>query len=166
MFYFALQACQAISSIKLSSSKYIKPGRSTPLVKDVGTIPFEDTKRKCPQNLTGTNYNFLGHMPRHISSIASNMAPGKPQGMTNSSPSETFSSAEAEKAFCRQSIGQVPIPNHSHLHVIDGISNKQTTHASTVNGFQKPFSDDIGDDDDDILKVILVSFKKSVKLHG
>lgn len=153
-----MQACQAISSIKLSSSKYIKPGRSTPLVKDAATIPFEDTKRKYPQNLGGTNNNFLGHMPRHVSSVASNMAPVKPQGMASSSPSGTFSSSEAEKAACRQSNGQFPIPNHSHLHVIDGLSNKQTFHASTVNGFQKPFSDDIGDDDDDILEVILVSF--------
>lgn len=146
------KACQAISSIKLSSSKYIKPGRSTPLVKDVGTSPFEETKRKYPQNLDGANNNFLGQMPTYISSIASNMAPGKPQGMPSSSPSGTFGNAEAEKAACRQSNGQVPIPNHSHQHVIDGLSNRQTTHASTVNGFQKPFSDDIGDDDDDILE--------------
>ncbi|KAK1374273.1 DNA helicase [Heracleum sosnowskyi] len=118
------KACQAISNIKLSSSKYIKPGRSSPLVKNVGTVPFEDTKRKYPQNPVGANTNILG----------------------------SFGSAEAEKAVCRQSNGQVPIPNHPHLHVIDGLSNKHTTHASTVNGFQKPFSDDIGDDDDAILE--------------
>lgn len=91
-------------------------------------------------------------MPPHISSNASNMAPGKPKGMTSSSPSGIYGISEAEKAACRQSNGQVPVHNHTHLNVNDGLSNNQTTHASTVNGFQKPFLDDI--DDDDILEVI------------
>lgn len=154
---YTSQACQAISRIKLSSNKYIKPGRSSPLVKDVGTIPLGDATRKIPQNLGGANGNFLGQMPPYISSNDSNTTPDKPKGMASSYPSGINGIAEAGKVACRQSNGQAPIHNHSHPNVTDGLYN-QSTHASTVNGFQKHFPDDI--DDDDILGVSYDSFSK------
>ncbi|KAL1828331.1 ATP-dependent DNA helicase Q-like 4A isoform X2 [Daucus carota subsp. sativus] len=158
------KACQAISRIKLSSNKYIKPGRSSPLVKDVGTIPLGDATRKIPQNLGGANGNFLGQMPPYISSNDSNTTPDKPKGMASSYPSGINGIAEAGKVACRQSNGQAPIHNHSHPNVTDGLYN-QSTHASTVNGFQKHFPDDIDDDDIlgslDVDKIVMEHYQSS-----
>lgn len=121
----------------MSSRNYIKPGRSSPLVKDVNTLSLEDSRRKSPRTSSDVNKSFN----------TTDLGIGKSKCIGSSFPSGTFDVVDSGNAASRKSEGYTSLHSYSHSSVISGLSSNQTAHASPVNGIQNTFPDGIADDD-------------------
>lgn len=155
------QVCQIISSIKLSSRNYIKPGRSLPLSKDVNTVSSEDGRRKNLLTSTDANNNFSSYMGTHQNSTAIKTRIGKNNGLDSLLLSST--PVVPVKASSRQNEVHGSMHNYSHESFINGLSNNHIAHATPVNGFQNKIPDDIVDDD--LLEVVNIAVSNVEALH-
>ncbi|KAA8536559.1 hypothetical protein F0562_029037 [Nyssa sinensis] len=145
------KAWQALSSLQLSCRNYIKPGKTTPLVKGVSDSLSQDVRRTSQQCTSAVNNKFSGHMRTHQNISETNCRlGGSVRGF--SFPSSCTDVAAAGKAVSGQSEGHTSMLNNSHARDVNGLSSNHTSHSSQMNGFEDSFPSGI--DDDDILKNI------------
>ena len=153
-----MQAWNALSSLKLSSRNYSKPGKMAPLLKEA-SVEFPQDVRKC--NLQ-SSYNLNSqHVDHNL--------PHQNLSKTNSSCSEIsscrgnpFQSGSACAANAGQGHGLSETKSsklyNSHIQVTFQSSGMRNVHTDRVKEFVDAFSH--GTDDDDILEVIHVIFVK------
>ena len=153
-----LQAWGALSSLKLSSRNYSKPGKMAPLLKDA-SVEFPQDVRKCNlQSSHNTNNQYLEHNLPHQN-----------LGETNSSYSETAScrgNSFRSGSACAENAGREGGQNetkpsmlyNSHIQVVGQSSGTCNVHTGQVKELVGAFPN--GTDDDDILEVIHAIFVK------
>lgn len=146
------KAWGALSSLKLSSRNYSKPGKMAPLLKDA-SVEFPRDVRKCNlQSSHNTNNQYLEHNLPHQN-----------LGETNSSYSETAScrgNSFRSGSACAENAGREGGQNetkpsmlyNSHIQVVGQSSGTCNVHTGQVKELVGAFPN--GTDDDDILEDI------------
>lgn len=144
-----MQAWQLLSSLRLSSKSYTKPGKTLPLTIDASASAIGKSgqaNKKWSSNVNSTSFE---HAPLHQNFSISNNEVGE----SRKSVGASFpSNAQVGNFVTRQNTVYTSMANTSQNHPSDRSASSGADDANKINGSNRTFV--AGVDDDDILEVI------------
>lgn len=146
-----MQAWQLLSSLRLSSKSYTKPGKTLPLTKDVSASALGKSGQANQQWSSNVNSTSFGHAPlRQNFSSSNNEIRESRKSAGTSFPSH----AQVGNFVTRQNSIYTSMANTCQNRPSDGSTSSSADDINKIKGSNGTFVSGIDDDDDDILEVI------------